>query len=123
MTFEISGTRNAQLSFASMLICTNDGFTGIDSVRLPAPGRTVSHSLGAYDAGSEINTEAWADLVPPCAQLTGFGDQGGTGISNPALAENGVVTHHSGIAGIADLVPAVHGWTEPVASIEIKAVR
>jgi len=36
VTFDISAARGAkQLSFASMLICTNDGFTGIDSLRLP----------------------------------------------------------------------------------------
>ncbi len=122
VTFEITAPRNARLSFASMLICTNDGFTGVDSLRLPNGNRTVTHDLAAYDAGSEINTEAWADLVPPCAQLTGFGDQGGTVLSNPALAENGVITHHPGIAGIANLVPSVHGWTGSVARIEITPV-
>jgi hypothetical protein len=65
---------------------------------------------------------AWADLVPPCAQLTGFGDQGGTGVSNPALFENGVIAHHPGIAGVADLVLAVHGWGDPVASVEIRRI-
>lgn len=31
-----AGARVHYLSFASMLICTNDGFTGIDSIRLPS---------------------------------------------------------------------------------------
>ena len=35
-TFEITTKGNARyLSFASMLVCTNDGFAGIDTVRLP----------------------------------------------------------------------------------------
>ncbi|MDH3303534.1 MAG: hypothetical protein OES24_23765, partial [Acidimicrobiia bacterium] len=55
----------------------------------------------------------------PCAPLTGFGDQGGTGVTNPGLAEGGVITMHPGIAGGADLDPAVHGWTGPVAMVEI----
>lgn len=123
VTFEITAPARARLSIASMLICTNDGFTGVDAIRLPRGRRSVVHELAAYDAGTETNTEAWADLVPPCAQLTGFGDQGGTGVSNPALFENGVIAHHPGIAGVADLVPAVHGWTDPVAIIEIRRVH
>lgn len=112
------------LSWVSMLVCTNDGFTGSDAIKLP---RRVNESVMAYtagyDAGSEINTEDWADLVPPCAQLTGFGDQGGTGSSNPGLAENGVIRHHPGILGGADLVPGVHGWTDPVAKIVVTRIE
>ncbi len=36
LSFEISASASARfLSFVSMLICTNDGFTGLDSLRLP----------------------------------------------------------------------------------------
>lgn len=102
-----------------MLICTNDGFTGLDAVKLPVQvGATATHFTAAYDAGTEVNTEAWSDLVPPCAQLTGFGDQGGSGVSNPALAEGGVIHMHGGIAGTADLT-ALHDWVNPVAEVEI----
>lgn len=123
VTFEITAPHRAVLSFASMLICTNDGFTGVDSIRLPSGHQAQVHDLVAYDAGTEFNTEGWADLVPPCAQLTGFGDQGGTGVSNPGLFENGVVTLHPGIAGVGNLDPDIHGWTNPVATIEIRRVK
>jgi hypothetical protein len=43
-------------------------------------------------------------------------------MSNPALAEGGVIHHHPGIAGVADLVPAIHGWTDPVAEITVERV-
>ncbi len=120
VTFTIDAARGDTLSFVSMLICTNDGFTGVDGLRLPRQvGQTSMGYLPAYDAGTEMNTEAWADLVPPCAQLTGFGDQGGTGESDPALAESSVIRRHRGIRGIADLVPSVHGWHGAVASIEV----
>jgi hypothetical protein len=124
VTFELDAARGARwLSYASMLICTNDGFTGADALHLPRHvGDSTSAYGRAYDAGTEINTEAWADLVPPCAQLTGFGDQGGTGASNPELAENGRIHVHPGIAGVADLVPGVHGWTGPVSMIEVTRV-
>jgi len=124
VTFEITAARGAQrISWVSMLICTNDGFTGLDSVRLPSRvGESATFDTNAYDAGSEINTEAWEDLVPPCAMLTGFGDQGGTAVSNPALAENGVIAMHPGIAGVADLVRR-HAWINPVATVEVTRTK
>lgn len=124
VTFTLDAARGARwFTYVSMLICTNDGFTGADALRLPRRvGDATTAYTDAYDAGTELNTEAWADLVPPCAELTGFGDQGGTGMSNPSLFEGGVITHHLGIQGIADLVPGVHGWHNPVSMIEITRV-
>ena len=116
------GTR--RVSVASMLICTNDGFTGIDSERLPRwVGDSITKQVNAYDAGTEINTEAFDDIVPPCGPLTGVHDGSlGTGASNPALAEGGVITAHPGIGGSADLDPAIHGWVGPVGSITIERI-
>jgi len=122
----LASTRGAKLvSFASMLICTNDGFTGIDDVRLPTDvGASIMVYGDAYDAGSEINTEDFADIVPPCQGLVGVSsDDAGTGMSNPALAEGGVITHHPGIQGGDDLVPGIHGWDDPVVRVTITRVN
>ena len=98
-----------------MLVCTNDGFGGIDSLRLPKwIGEATTAYGAAYDAGTEINTEAYIDLVPPCD------GSGGSGMSNPLLAENGVVHMHDGIMGGADLDPAVHGWDGSVIKVTVK---
>jgi len=125
VTFTVNGETGARyLSIASMLICTNDGFTGIDSVRLPQRvGDAVSVDAMAYDAGTEMNTEDFADLVPPCAPLTGVDtDDTGTGMSDPALAENGVIGAHPGISGSDDLQSGVHGWSDPIATITIERI-
>ena len=124
VTFRLDGDHRARwLSFVSMLICTNDGFTGVDSVRLPRHvGQPKTFTTRAFDAGTEINTEAWADLVPPCAMLTGFGDQGGTGVSNPDLAEHGRIHPHRGILGGADLVPAIHGFSGAISKVEVTRI-
>ncbi len=104
------------------MICTNDGFTGIDS--LPLPKRKATVFARAYDARTETNTEDFADIVPPCQGLIGVSsDDMGTGMSNPVIAEDGIVIPHAGINGGADLLPNVHGWGEPVAKIEIEVVR
>ena len=107
-----------------MLICTNDGFSGIDSLRLLKKiGESVTVHTAGYDAGTEINTEDFADLVPPCQALIGvMSDDPGTGMTNPALAETDVIRHHPGIQGGEDLIPGVHGWTDPVAEIVITRI-
>ncbi len=122
VTVSITSTRGAEFfSFASMLICTNDGFTGVDSRLLP---RKVGEALvlysDGYDAGTEINTEDFADIVPPCPPLTGVSSSDpGTGMSDPSLAEGDVIRHHPGILGGDDLMPGLHGWADPVAKITI----
>ncbi len=104
-------------SLAGMLVCTNDGFGGVSSLHLPHHiGQQVDAYGAAYDAGTEINTEAYVDLVPPCD------GSGGTGMSNPALAEKGVVSMHAGIAGGADLDPVVHGWDGPVLKVTVERI-
>ena len=118
-TMTIQAPAGSYLSAVFMLICTNDGFSGLDSMMLPASGST-SVDANAYDAGSEQNTEDFADIVPPCQGLVGVSsDDEGTGMSNPALAEGGVITMHAGIQGGNDLTVADHGWSGPVARITV----
>lgn len=125
-TIGVEAPRNAnRLSLATMLICTNDGFTGIDSLALPDQvGQSRVRTTAGYDAHTERNTEDYADLVPPCQGLIGDSSgEPGTGSSNPALAEGGVIAHHAGIlGGIGDLDPAIHGWTDPVARVTVKRI-
>lgn len=104
-----------RVSLAGMLICTNDGFGGINKARLPWFGQKTYYGR-SYDAGTEINTEAYADLVPPCD------GQGQSGMTNPDLAENGVVHRHQNIQGGADLTPDAHGWDEPVIKVTVQRV-
>jgi hypothetical protein len=123
--FEVEARTGAKyLSIVAMLVCTNDGFTGANTVRLPrAVGTSETLDAYGYDAGTEVNTEAWPDLVPPCGPLTGFDSMGqGTGMSDPALFEGGVVRMHPGISGGADLDASVHGWNGPVARIVVERI-
>lgn len=126
ITFSIdAGPGSKYLSWVSMLICTNDGFTGVDAIRLPKKvGDVTTRYTMGYDAGTEINTEDFADIVPPCPPLTGVpSTDPGTGTTNPALAEDDVIRHHPGIQGGVDLVPAIHSWTDPVARITVRRLN
>jgi len=122
-TYTITAQGTARyLSIVSMLICTNDGFMGLDTVQLPY--RSTTYYAVAYDARTERNTEDFVDMVPPCQGLIGVtSDDMGTGMSNPLISEEGTVIPHAGINGGADLQPAVHNWGDPVAKIVIERVR
>ena len=122
-TFVISSEGNMRyLSFASMLVCTNDGFAGIDSVKLPINKKTV-YAM-AYDARTEMNTEDFADIVPPCQGAIGVSsDDEGTGATNAAISEDGVIIPHPGIIGEEDLQKSVHAWGNPVVKIDIVRMK
>ena len=120
-TLTIEARANAnRLSGAVMLICTNDGFVGLDGVKLPGGFRPVTYSAVAYDAGTEVNDEASASVVDPCFAI---GPTSGAADGNGGMAEGGTVQPHPGIAGGADLDDALHGWTYPVASVTIQRTQ
>ncbi len=125
VTLTITAPRDVRrISWVSMLICTNDGFTGVDGLQLPSHvGQTVARFTNAYDAGTEDNTEQFGDIVPPCQGLIGVTGDAGTGTSDyPRLAEGGVIHHHAGIVGGSDLLMSVHNWAGSVALITIERI-
>ncbi len=89
------------ISFASMLLPTNDGF-----VAFSMKTRDLINGVGlrTYDAGSEENSEKCADIPGPQC--------GGTPFS-PGLAE-GYIFPHAGIHGEADLSASTYDWRDPV---------
>jgi hypothetical protein len=107
-TYTVQGRAgHDRLTLLTMLVNTNDGFTGLDSRRLRG-GRTVLHQM-AYDAGSERNNELRAFIPGPCCE-------------NPFVRdpEGALIAPHAGITGVGELDPAVFGWGEPVARITIE---
>ena len=127
VTFRIRGNpENDRLSVASMLVCTNDGFTGVNGLALPkAKGASVTVSLQAYDTGTELDNQLLANMMPPCQGLIGVRSSTGApgeAVSRPALAENGTIGRHAGLtAGVGDLAP-IHSWTGPVGELTVTRV-
>ncbi|MFV1980790.1 MAG: spondin domain-containing protein [Rhodothermia bacterium] len=66
LTTEIMGVPGEYLSLSVMLICTNDGFVGLDSAKLPEGPETAVYFPNAYDAGTEENDELGASIVGAC---------------------------------------------------------
>ncbi|MDT3435615.1 spondin domain-containing protein [Haloarcula sp. 1CSR25-25] len=109
------------LTFISMLIATNDGFVGLDTVPLPREtNSSVTYYANGYDAGTEQNTELFEDLVPPAKTLILGGEPEGTDESDPDIAEDGVITPHPGIKGVGNLPPSVYDWDEPAAVLQVE---
>lgn len=54
-------------SAVNMVICTNDGIAGVDSLALPADNEPVTLMAVAYDAGTRDNSnDAQSFFPPPC---------------------------------------------------------
>ena len=110
ISFELKAAGQlTRLSLAGMLVCTNDGFTGLDAGRLPERG-SKEYYLKVYDAGTEKNTELAAHV--PCL--------GGT--ENEAVDTNRRIRPHRGIQEVGDLTEADHGWTDPVAKVVVERI-
>jgi hypothetical protein len=102
---ETRGKHN-RVSVLTMLVNTNDAFTGLDSLHVTGHGRTLLRN--AYDAGSERNNELAAFIPGPCC--------GHPFVRDPTSES---IAIHPGISGVGDLDPAVYDWTNPVARITI----
>jgi hypothetical protein len=109
VTVTLRSPRSARLSLAGMLVQTNDGFVGVDSLRLNGKSART-WDLKALDAGTEANNEMAAYVPGP--------PFGGT-MRDPTHQR---ITYHPGIQGGADIDPATYGWTGPVARLTITPV-
>jgi len=126
---------NSVLSLTAMLLPTNDGFVGLNSISLPSTmGQSVTFGANAYDAGTEANDELVGSgapgeagfPVPPPLAATGLLGSGGTGVSVEA---EGFVTPHRGVigdldptGGFSDINAAIHRWLDPVALVTVTMV-
>jgi hypothetical protein len=126
VSFEITARNGDRLSLATMLICTNDGFLGLDSVRLPGHGTAV-YLVNGYDAGREENTELSEHIVDPCSALgpVALADdpdgnlESGTGVSTEPPVD---IAMHPGILGVGELSVDGHDWINPVARVVVQRI-
>src|ERR687897_162030 len=98
--------RFERLTLLTMLVNTNDAFTGLDSLQVHGKGAVLDTI--AYDAGSERNNELTGFIPGPCCNSPFVRDP-----------EGALIRPHDGITGVGDLDPAVYGWPEPAARITI----
>lgn len=122
LTFDIQANEGDVLSLASMLIATNDGFFGLNSVTLPAAG-TATFNINGYDAGVEENNQLSSDIVDPASGLGPValnGDPNGNSNTDPTNPPTPIVLHPNIQAGTGDLTPGAHAWVDPVARVTVE---
>ena len=101
-------------SAVSMIVCTNDGFSGGDSLPLPTGDESLSFDQIPYDAGSEVNTIDVDFWVAPCGSEI-----------NEHEAESATIGPHPGQTGITVGGTDIYGFegTEPVLRIDVERVE
>ncbi len=124
VTFEITGKKHDRLSIAAMLICTNDGFTGLNSVKLPKEGKRVYYTK-AYDAGTEYNTENSSDIVDGCSALGAIalaGDPNGNENDAVDSSPHQRIKKHKGTQGNGDLDPYANVIEKKITKVTIELI-
>jgi hypothetical protein len=117
--FTVSGRVGQALSFAAMLVPTNDTFVAVDSVTLPVAGSRMVKAL-AYDAGSEANDQDCANIPGP--RCGGIGPSPAAQPSDEGFVHVGNGFHDLGSApGV--LGAAHYDWNNPVAIVSIRRVH
>ena len=116
----------------AMLLPTNDGFVGLDSLRIPRIPGTYTYFLNGYDAGTEANDELINTTdggTPGVPGIPGApGEDAGTGGSGAAGVDTNTNVHiHPSVVGdtnpaggISDLNSTIHRWQNPVAEVIIE---
>ena len=106
------------LSVATMLVNTNDAFTGTNrmDISVMAVGETRQTNLIAYDAGTEADTEDASSIPGPAA--------GGEGLNAARDDEADRVSMHPGVVTSSDgLLTSVlteqHRFDNPVARLSV----
>ncbi|NDW15082.1 hypothetical protein GTQ48_06035 [Alteromonas genovensis] len=113
----INDVTDANLTIATMLVNSNDAFTGMSNWNLSSleVGETYITSRPAYDSGTESNSESAATMPGPAANGEGF---------NAQRNDTGYISMHPGIVSGDDGLPqsalsSQHKFDNPVIRIHI----
>lgn len=132
-TINNGSSENSRLSMAAMLLPTNDGFAGLNSVRLPEGNMTMTYNVNGYDAGTEANDEVLGSGAPGEAGFPApppvIASGTGTGAHGIDTTAEGFVHIHRNVigdldsnGGPSDINAAVHRWLNPVARVSITKI-
>jgi len=121
---------NTKLSIVAMILPTNDGFVGLNSLTLPTEPGTYTYWLNAYDAGTEANDEIRGSgasgepgmpVPPPLEALVGAGGTGVPGVTAEGFVHihRGVLGDNSATDGMSDIAASSQRWLNPVARITV----
>lgn len=118
VTLTVNRDSDLQATVATMLVNTNDAFTGMTAVPVGglADGETMTRYARAYDAGTEENTETAATIPGPAGDGEGYAPERDD-IRDVITVHPGVVTQDDGL--ITSALNDSHRFLNPVAMLTI----
>lgn len=127
---------NLRLSFASMLVNTNDAFTALNSVDISnmTVGQSTSFMTPTWDSGTEANLETASTMPGPAASAAGGGggaagfDAARDDLFDLVHFHGGVVTNanatDASLEGLStSILDESHRWNNPAAKVTITRTR
>ena len=117
-SLEITGTAAECLSIVTMLVNTNDAFTGASCIKVGGlqPGEKMIVNLPTYDAGTEGNSEMASTIPGPAGGGEGFNAVRDD--RNFVAIHGGAVTKDDGLTTSA--LASEHRWDNPTALVTIE---
>ncbi|NHH90966.1 spondin domain-containing protein [Pseudoalteromonas sp. MB47] len=106
-----------KISLATMLVNTNDAFTGLNAIDVSslAVNESLSRTSFAYDAGTEANSEALGTIPGPADSGEGYNEMRDD--INRVAMHPGVVSQDDGLTN--SVLTSQHKFDNPVARITI----
>lgn len=107
-----------RISVVTMLVNTNDAFTGLDSIDVSAlvSGNSMTVSTHVYDAGTELNDEAAGTIPGPADSGTGF-NSARSDTSDEVRLHRGVITADDGL--VTSVLNESHRFDNPAMIVTI----
>ena len=110
------------VSIATMLVNTNDAFTGHSGIDIGdlAAGDSLTVNAISYDSGTEANSEAAGTMPGPADGGEGF-NAARDDLRDQVTAHGGVVTADDGLS--TSVLNQVHRWDNPTSRITVRRVQ
>jgi len=113
---------DAYFSVSTMLVNTNDAFTGVNTIDMEglAVGDSLTRRGVAYDAGTEADDEMAIYIPGPAGGGEGFNAERDDNTSAVTM-HSGVVTAHDGL--VTSALNGQHKFDNPVIQVRIERIQ
>ncbi len=119
LSVTVADVSDSKLSLTTMLVNTNDAFTGLNARDLSsmAVGDSWSSNTPAYDAGTEANSEAAGTIPGPADGSDGSGFNADRDDVDFVARHQGVVTQDDGLS--TSVLNNAHRFDNPVMRVTV----
>ncbi len=121
VSYTVTDVNNApmMLSLATMLVNTNDAFTGINALAVNnlAVGESISLTTSSYDSGTEKNSELMTTIPGPAGGGTGEGFNAERDDIDKVAMHSGIVSADDGL--IVSALTQGHRFDNPTLAVMV----